>query len=69
MEEEQIHFVAGIPKFEIYDGTVFANNAPFSGRVSLVLKVAGKPWAQASVALQCRSEMYARFEMLCREDV
>jgi hypothetical protein len=51
MKEEQIHLVAGKPKCEIYDGTVFVNNAPFSGRVSLVLKVACSPWAQASVIL------------------
>jgi hypothetical protein len=52
MKEEQIHFVAGNRKREIYDGTVFVNNAPFSGRVSLVLKVVGTPWAHASVPLQ-----------------
>ena len=51
MKEEQVPLVAGIPKCEIYDGAVFVNNAPFSGRVSLVLKVAGTPWAQASVTL------------------
>jgi hypothetical protein len=52
MKKEQIHLFAGKPKCETYDGTVFVNNAPFSGRVPLVLKVAGTPWAQASFALQ-----------------
>jgi len=52
MKEEQIHLIAGNPKCEIYDWTVFVSNAPFSGRVFLVFKVAGAPWAQASGTLQ-----------------